>query len=536
MTENSQKPRNTKGTFSPARIILVIMLVGLGALGFLNRHDIASKLGTSLQKYARQAQISDGNRLVETTLYALKVDEIVAPADPGEGGAIAAFGEDIYLLTRLGDFLRLNETGDQFAPIALKKPNAVVQSDVFYSRRKDFASLGFKDLILRPAGDNLVEITVSQARVNTNQPCVNVVVHQTKVTRDILQVGNGIDQDPKWREIWQSTPCIENASGSFPFQSGGDMAFLPDGRLAIFVGDFGIDGHNRKMPGFGPQDLSNQYGKVIAIDVASGASEILSRGHRNPGGLAVNALGELWQAEHAAQGGDEINKITAGSNYGWPLETYGAHYGMRTWPLDATVGEHGRFTKPVYSFVPSMAMSSLDFAKGDEFTHWRGDLILGTLKYKRLMRLHIREDRVIFAEPIRLGARVRDLTIDARGRIYVKDDTAPIVYRLTRHERPNANTGLQAKLAQAGCTACHNTAGGGAPEINDIYGKKIARTKFSYSPALSAKNSDIWDEVALRAYLLDPQAFAPGTQMPAPDLNEQAIDALINDLRANADP
>ncbi len=463
-----------------------------------------------------------GPRL-SSTLYDISVEKISAPMDAGEGGAIESFDDDLYLITRLGEFHRLKDGKTAFEAIALAPPSDVLRENFFYSRAKDFTSLGYKDLKLRHAGKD-IEITVSQARVDRENACVGIVVSQAILSRNALDNGGA---SPEWREIWRSKPCIKSAGGSFPFQSGGDMAFLDDGRLAIFVGDFGVDGHNRKTAGVNPQTLDNDYGKVIAIDAATGASEILSRGHRNPGGLAIGPDGALWQSEHGAQGGDEINRIVAGGNYGWPLETYGVHYGARRWPLDDTTGDHDRFTRPVYAFVPSMAMSSLAPVKGAEFPLWRGDLMLGTLKYKRLMRLHIREGRVIFAEPLLLGARVRDLTVDDRGAIYVKDDVRPFVYRLTNGggAAPVAGT-PDALFAAAGCAACHDGSSL-APTLANLYGRDIASASgFQYSSALAGKHG-VWDSDALRAFLTDPQRFAPGSTMPAPDMTEAQIEELV---------
>ena len=458
---------------------------------------------------------------LSSTLHDIVVEKIDAPMDQGEGGAIHAFEGNIYLVTRLGEFHRLAAGETAFEKMALAPPVEVLRGGAFYSRPKDFTSLGYKDLILRRRGPD-VEITLSEARVDLDQSCVGIVVSQ------ILIAGDGlIASGAQWREIWRSKPCIASAGGSFPFQSGGDMAFMDDGRLAIFVGDFGVDGHNRKTGGVDPQTLDNDYGKVVAIDPATGASEIISRGHRNPGGLAIGPDGALWQSEHGAQGGDEINRIEAGGNYGWPLETYGVHYGTKDWPLDKTTGDHDRFLRPVYAFVPSMAMSSLALMGGEEFPLWRGDLILGTLKYQRLMRLHIREGRVIFAEPLFLGARIRDLTIDDNGALYVKDDVRPFVYRLTNGggAAPVAGT-PEAVVANAGCNACHD-ASNVAPTLDRLIGRDIASADgFQFSPALSTKDG-VWDEHSLREFLTDPQGFAPGSTMPAPDLTATQIDALI---------
>lgn len=468
-----------------------------------------------------------------SSIYDIKVERLQAPVDPGQGGAVAALGDDVFLVTRRGDFYRLDETAGGFSPIGLAAPNQVIEKDVFYKRQKDFDALGYKDLLVQHHGGSEIEFTLSEARVDVEKNCVAVSVYQTRIEIGALTTGN---HGPSiWNRVWESTPCISSNGGSFPLQSGGAMAFTEDGRLAIFVGDFGSDGHNRDTPNVDPQDPANDYGKVIAIDLETGNDEILTLGHRNPGGLTTDSAGTLWNAENAAQGGDEINMIVQGGNYGWPLETYGTHYGMKTWPPDTTPGVQDRFTRPTFAFVPSLAPSALALMTGEEFPAWRGDLILGVMKYKRLVRLRIRDDRVVFAEPIFLRSRVRDLTVDARGRIYVKDDNVGAVYRLTNAGSADPTPGTKAfAFTKAGCAACHalpgdeDSATATGPHLAGLMGRRIAAERsFAYSPALRARGG-IWDRETLTAYLTDPQSFAPGTTMPAPDLTAEDIEALLD--------
>ncbi|MEM8772018.1 MAG: PQQ-dependent sugar dehydrogenase [Pseudomonadota bacterium] len=524
-----------KQMITGVRLIIFALLIGVSAFIFVNREKLALTTVNSLAAFLVGGSAGPDGKTVSTSIYDAAVTALSAPADPGEGGAVAALGNDIFLITRLGDFWRLDEKTDEFVPLKIEAPGEVVEGEFFYRRPKDFASLGYKDLILRKRANNRIEATISRARINRDIPCISIVVYQTEFAPEDLTPEGAPDSD--WREVWQSSPCIDSAPGTFPFQSGGDMAFLPDGRLGIFVGDFGNDGHNRKTPGIDPQDLGNDYGKVHAIDVGTGVSEIFSYGHRNPGGLVVDLDGAVWVSEHGPQGGDELNRVEAGGNYGWPLETYGVHYGTKTWPPDATTGVQDRFIRPIYAFVPSMAMSSLAVADGSEFPNWRGDLILGTLKYQRLMRMRIREGRVILAEPLPLGARVRDVTVDAKGRIYVKDDNRDAVYRLTNATSNAAPAqGPVGVLAMAGCAACHQIAAdapaqAAAPSLQTVFGRNIASQRgYAYSSALKDANG-AWTEERLSAFLTDPQGFAPGTTMPAADLTETQITDVIAALK-----
>lgn len=466
---------------------------------------------------------------LETTHYTLAVDVLRSPPDGGHGGAIDAIGEDVFLITRLGGLHLLNKSNSEFEPLALEAPNAVSGED-FYSRQKDQIAIGYKDLKVRPTENDALEFTVSQARVDVSRQCVALYVSQAKASADLKEWVS------PWTTVWRSNPCIDSASGSFPMQSGGAMAFLQSGEIAVFVGDFGVDGYNRDTEGVDPQSDDNDYGKVIAIDLETGESRHLSKGHRNPGGLASDANGLLWQAEHGAEGGDEINLIKPGQNYGWPLETYGSHYGLRYWPRDATVATHDAFTAPVYAFVPSVAPGTLAVLDSDMFPNWRGDLLLGTLKDQSLIRLHVRDERVVVAEPIKVGARIRDIAVGGKGEIYLKDDNWGRVFRLSRIDEQMPDlASLEGHLRKLGCATCHNGPNRVAPPVDSVFGRRIAAdSSFAYSAALSAKDG-VWTKASLRQFLLNPEDFAPGATMPAPDLTEAELQDLLALLAANAE-
>ena len=518
--------------------VLVVAIAGAVAAGLYiqdNKRFFARNMIKLMQAWAPPpSPVGEGTR-IESVLYGIEVTNIPAPVDPGQGGAIEAFDGAIFLVTRMGDFQRLDADGTAFAPIDIAPPEPVVTSGRFYERTKDFDGLGYRDLILRDAGADAVEVTLSRVRIAPDRDCVNLVVSRAVVDRGTLLTGtDGIGVD--WTDIWESTPCIDDPVNTFPYQAGGDMVFAPDGRLMIFVGDLGMDLHNRAIPGIGPQQDGDDYGKVIAIDTATGASEIYSKGHRNPGGLTVDGTGALWSAEHGPEGGDEINRLAAGGNYGWPLQTYGTHYGLRTWPPDPTVGRHDDFDRPALAFVPSVATSSLEFYSGAEFPAWEGDLLLATLKDRALYRLHVREGRVVVSEPMPLKIRMRDLTVDAAGRIWIKDDTNMSVLRLTAEpvEAPSEGT-PEAVLAEAGCSACHNIdtmAGAAGPPLGGVIGREIgAVSGYAYSDALAGMDG-VWTAEAMAAYLADPDGWAPGTIMPGADITAAQIDEVVAALAA----
>jgi glucose/arabinose dehydrogenase len=160
--------------------------------------------------------------------------------------------------------------------------------------------------------------------------------------------------------------------------------------------------------------------------------EKLTLGHRNMQGAALHPqTGALWTHEHGPQGGDEINIIRPGANYGWPVITYGVNYGTGT-----KIGEGTRkegMAQPLYYWVPSIAPSGMAFYTGERFPKWKGDLFVGSLKFQLLVRLRLEGDKVVNEERLLQGAlgRVRDVRMGPDGFLYLlTDESAGVLARL----------------------------------------------------------------------------------------------------------
>src|SRR5262249_46684398 len=139
-----------------------------------------------------------------------------------------------------------------------------------------------------------------------------------------------------WQTVFESSPCVAvDIPGQPPhfagIQIGGRLALLSERELLVTLGDNELDGLN--SPISAPHDPKSSYGKTVLIDLQDFSSQNFSIGHRNPEGLYADRSGAIWETEHGPQGGDELNLLQRGSNYGWPLETYGVEYGTHTWPF-----------------------------------------------------------------------------------------------------------------------------------------------------------------------------------------------------------
>ncbi len=213
---------------------------------------------------------------------------------------------------------------------------------------------------------------------------------------------------------------------------GSRLVFARDGRLFVVLGDR----FSRKDDA---QKLDNHIGKVVRIEAdgkvpadnpfvgTPGAKpEIWSLGHRNMQGAALHPqTGELWASEHGPQGGDELNRVLPGRNYGWPLLTFGRNYGTGT-----RIGEEGPkpgFEQPLKVWLPlSVAPSGMAFLTSERYPGWKGSLFLGTLRGESLLRLELDGNTVVKEEILLRSAnsRIRDVRQGPDGYLYVLTDSA----------------------------------------------------------------------------------------------------------------
>jgi glucose/arabinose dehydrogenase len=214
----------------------------------------------------------------------------------------------------------------------------------------------------------------------------------------------------------------------------GKIAFDRNGFMFVSAGDRQVppEGNLEAHPA---QDLTNHHGKIIRLHddgrvpadnpfvARAGAKpEIWSYGHRNVQGLVVHPeTGEIWANEHGPQGGDELNRIEPGRNYGWPVIGYGVNY---TSGLAIHAGTHRQgMEQPVNVWVPSIGISGLMVYGGDKFPQWRGNLFVGGMAGQQLVRLTMNGQRVVGQEQLVQGmGRIRDIRQSPDGYIYLVTD------------------------------------------------------------------------------------------------------------------
>lgn len=232
---------------------------------------------------------------------------------------------------------------------------------------------------------------------------------------------------------------VQEPPSPSPMHYGSRIEFDGEGHVYITTGE-----HFTEEERVLAQDPAASYGKIIRLNLDGSVPEdnpfagregalanIYSLGHRNVQGAALDGEGRLWAIEHGPQGGDEVNLIEAGANYGWPEVTYGENYDGS--PVGTGNARHtGEFVEPRYYWDPVIAPGGAIFYRGDLFDGWRGDLLISSLNPGALVRLDVEGDRVVGEERVATErGRIRDVIEAPDGSLLVLiDDPEGSVLRL----------------------------------------------------------------------------------------------------------
>ena len=225
----------------------------------------------------------------------------------------------------------------------------------------------------------------------------------------------------QWQTVFETGGLSEDAGRRGG--TGGKMLVTRE-RLYFSVGDFSVGQIPVSPFDFAAQDPSSPFGKIFDHDLTTKATAVSSTGHRNSQGLVWTTSGTLMSTEHGPEGGDELNIIVPGGNYGWPYRTHGVGYGTFEWP--AMPHATARFIEPVFAWVPSPAISAVIEVAGFH-DRWNGDLLVGSLEAQTLFRLKVANSRVLYSEGIQIGSRIRDLVQMPNQIALITDDPALVL-------------------------------------------------------------------------------------------------------------
>jgi aldose sugar dehydrogenase len=509
--------------------------------------------------------------ILETFLKRLLIKKVPVPDYTGHGGGISEAGDWLFLITNKGSVRTYNlksiSVPDFNLPEVPMDLEALNESGHLY--KNQFRHRWFRVNGVFAEQDNLsnkITLYASHNGYNSEEDCITHNISRLQID----SVSDSLHVQGSWSTIFTAEPCLDpepvNIQAAAPYPghiSGGDIASYSDELLLVTVGDYnrhGIDGMKQYA-----MDSNNPYGKHILINKETGEWTIYSIGNRNPSGLHIGKDGVIWSVENGPEAGDELNIIEEGKNYGWPHVSYGYWYNPEfNLPGDLVYGSHDHYDQPAFAWVPSIAPSSIVKIEGDKFAHWRGDLIVGTMRNQSLHRLRLnKNNEVIYDEPIHLGHRIRDMIVlkdekivlitDDGFLIFIEDGgpsfrnmpdrTEQIISDLNRFDRFIADSeSAYQELAvrdaktiyEQNCASCHNlnAASGIGPHLNNLFNRTVGGADdYNYSYTLRQDNRN-WTPELLESFLENPDDEFRGNRMQQVSLTTAETDSIIQYLKS----
>ena len=479
------------------------------------------------------------HRNVETVLLPLSVDGSRlsdAYPVPKMGGAITVVGSTVIILDRLGGLhcydlktgsfgrlQRIPRLPNNLESYLVQRPGPPVN----LADAPNDNELRARDIIFLP---DRKELAVAYDKFDAAIGKLRTVVSIIPFDVTTLAAAGA------WQDIFSSDPFLYGGITS----GGGRLAYGGQEKLYLTIGD-----HYVVTPKVSEDDKTT-FGKIVEINLAAHTWRLYTKGHRNQEGLTFLKSGELISTEHGPFGGDELNVITEGSDYGWPNVTLGTDYDIYDWPPGVSlVGSHAGYKAPLFAWVPSIAPTQVIEINNFD-PRWDGNLLVGTLKASSLYRLRLEAGRVLYSERIWIGERIRDLAQTNDGTIVLWTDDTELLFvtvdkdQLAVNRRtPNV---VGAAILNDHCLGCHHFGPTNptdfAPSLSNLLNRPIASDNFSYSRALRAKQSlGNWTPALLSEFLSDPFKFASGTNMLPLKISQADIKDIIDALvRASDNP
>lgn len=272
------------------------------------------------------------------------------------------------------------------------------------NKRQIDSRFAITDIAVLSENKNRANLLISYPRLGSNNRCVEVAVDQIRYNR----IKQKVNRVANW---FVTKPCVpisavQHASGRF--------AVIDNKSAYVTIGDLGFPGINdRSKRG----DLGSIF-KVSATNV-----ERISQGHRNAQGIVLFNGKDLLAAEHGPRGGDELNLIKPGNDYGWPFVTYGEPYSSGDYVKPTKTGTHQGYVEPLKYWTPSIAPTELVQLPAVGWGEWSGALVLGTLRENALVFMKLdNKFNVTQTKMVDLGQRIRDLDINKAGNLVATTD------------------------------------------------------------------------------------------------------------------
>ncbi len=545
------------GGFAAASIVAMMLgayLIGAyGAMGLVTR--VQNKLfGGPIRSSAPSFAVTEGT--IESIFFPLASKTVDVPMERfGAGGGLTSFGDSAVLLTHEGRIFDV-KSPDNIVRANIETPDSGYTDFVAASKTERYKDYWFiypffrYNAILYFSAEGKQGLAISYTEYHADKECFNTAVAVLHIDPKITALEQVSATAKDWDIMYRTRPCLPLKPQYRALEghmAGGRLAFKAPSTIYLSSGDYHWDGLNG--PKALSQNMDNDYGKVMAIDLVTREPTIVSRGHRNMQGITVDRNGRVWVLEHGIRGGDELNLVVAGNDYGWPSVTLGTLYSRLPVPHTGAYGRHDGYTKPVFAWLPSVAVSSLTTIENFHEA-WDGDLLAASLINRALHRIRIEDNRVLFAERIPVGDnRIRYAHVH-KGQIIIWTDDRKLMFLTPKQNSYSSEflTGYLAKrpygddqrskvkAAVEECQACHSldpSDNSKAPSLATVFGGPVAGTAFDgYSKAMRAK-SGTWTRADLKAFLSAPEKSVPGTVMPDPGIKDPfVIDELVDVLEA----
>jgi aldose sugar dehydrogenase len=516
---------------------------------------IDGKVQLALGKVGERKPVVVYTHLLKLTLDTgqVPVEGLRLSGSPTEGGGLTSFGADVLLLPWDGRIYAATSSNTiratrLQAPDNHRKAYLALANDPRYAGYDIVAKFHRYHDILHfdgPAGRGLL---VTYNEFHADRACYTTTMARLDIAPAVKSIDEVQAGPGDWKIVFRTQPCLALKKKFIAlegYMAGGRMAFKPPATVYLTSGDYHHDGVHSDLRV--AQDPAYQYGKMIEVNLATGVGRVMAQGLRNPQGIALMPGGQLYTLEHGPRGGDELNLIREGADYGWPSESYGTSYGGTPIPGALSFGRHDRFEPPAMSWSPSLGLSGMALVQGFHAA-WDGDFIASSLKDRSLHRIRFAGERPISSERIEIGRRLRQVHQHSDGRLVLWADSGELIF-ITASDLVGVDNELDefAQVARlpaasierlkanvAKCSECHAFVPDDhnrAPSLARVFGDRVAGTPFAgYSDALR-RHGGTWNHTTLAAFITDPQRFAPGTSMPAQAMSPAEIAALVGFLQ-----
>jgi len=342
----------------------------------------------------------------QTPNLQIRVDDVKASTTSGgsmRGAGLAVLSNDELLLgggKTGGEIFLYNLSSKKLTKLA---------SLISANRRVNDSRFAINDIAVLSQSQSAANLLISYPRLGLQRDCVEVVVENVNYDR--------INQKIKRVKTWLVTkPCVPISAVQ---HTSGRFAVIDSKSAYVTIGDLGYTQiSNRKKRG----DLGSIF-KVSSTSVSK-----FSQGHRNAQGILLYNGKDLLAAEHGPRGGDELNLIKAGSDYGWPFVTYGQPYGPGDYVRPTKTGTHAGFVEPLKYWVPSIAPTELVQLPKSGWGDWSNQLVLGTLREQVLVFMAI-DERFVVTNTVNvdIGERIRDLEVLSTGELVATTDSGQLL-------------------------------------------------------------------------------------------------------------